>query len=104
MYKTQNIDPSVLKDLPIKNQELIIKEEGAVMSLADGWEEIKRESKNFTVENADALEADKLLFQFLEQSKVSTSKPSQEKERLRLQEQERIRAIELLELELELGV
>lgn len=101
MYTTKAITKEVLKKTVISNQDEIKALTGSELNLINAMETIKKESGNYTKENAKALEADKLLYQVVHPSEKN--KPSDlEKNKIEIQEKERARALLLLELELEL--
>ncbi|WP_010520455.1 hypothetical protein [Aquimarina agarivorans] len=100
MYKTKAITKKELQAVSIKNQEEITELTGCKLDLFNAWGLIKSTSKNFTVADLKAQEADALLYEIVNPGKKKKTKPNSNSELIRLQEKERARALELLELEL----
>ena len=62
MYKTKDITPEELNQIEIRNQAEIVQYIGSELNLLEAHQLIKKESKDFTVPNAQAEKADALLY------------------------------------------
>ena len=101
MYKLATFDPKKLEELNIPNQKEIIAMTGHRLIPLEVYELIKKETKNFTVANDLAKEADQKLLRVYERFSGNAPKQSElEMETTRIREQERARALALLELEI----
>ncbi|GGG35946.1 hypothetical protein GCM10011344_41070 [Dokdonia pacifica] len=113
MYRLQEIKPSVLRGIPITNEQEIIHQTGSPLRLEDGYALIKKQTEHFTIDDPLAKEADRLLFELVEKHRKNTAKepikrskskvtPLLSKEAIQIRENERLRAIRLLKLKLTL--
>jgi len=98
MYTTNEIHTKKLSEIKILNQEEIQQLTGSKLDLKKGWKEIKKLSKNFTISDLKAEEADELLFKIISPRPKESFKESLEV--MKMKENERARALALLELEL----
>ena len=105
MYKTKDLDAQQLADIEIANQEEIRQAYDFPLDLKLAWNEIKRRSDNFQIEDENLLEIDQLLADLLEKKGIDLAfKSEKELELIRIREKERLRQIELLKIKLKLNI
>ena len=78
-YRTQQIKPahySKIKKLPIPNQKKVIEQTGQPFQPIKALQAIKDASKDYTLEDAEALEVDNLVMDWLNQGGFSTDDPA----------------------------
>ncbi|MFC4633521.1 hypothetical protein ACFO3O_06360 [Dokdonia ponticola] len=115
MYKLKDIKANALRDIPINGQKEIIEQTGSPLILEDGYSLIKKQTQHFTIDDPLAKQADRLLFELLENhqknSDQKTVKQVSEKavvllskDAIRIRENERLRVLTLLKLKLTLNL
>ena len=106
MYEIATIQPKELKKVKIRKQGEIMKATGLRLDLAKAYEEMKKETNNFSLDVEEAKKVDLLFHQLLQKNGIekgkSTVPKKKEMDTLQMRERERVRTLELLELELEL--
>lgn len=70
MYKIESIDPAMLDQIPIDNQQEIEQYIGSPLNLKEAYKEIKKRSKGFTEYDPEAEQADQLLFDLVKSEGV----------------------------------
>lgn len=104
MYLTHNLDLTVLDSIEISNQDEIKDESDYPLDLKLTWNEIKRKSDNFQIEDESLAEVDQLLAELLEKKGIELSPPEDELELIEIEEEERKRRIKLAKIKLKLNL
>lgn len=70
VYQIRAADPNDLEQIKIKNQDEIVERTGLPLDLLKAYELIKKETNDFTKNHEDALLADQLMVQLLQESGI----------------------------------
>lgn len=103
MYKTKDLNPEDLAKVSIKNQREIKQYIGSELDLKEAFRIIREQSGGFTKADAEAQQADQLLYEIVHGKSEATDKEQSErsKEAIRIRQQQQASELALLELELE---
>lgn len=102
MYKLKDIGRDQLNKIPIKHQAEITTQTAGALSLEKGYDLLKKITKNFTLDNAQARQADKLIYKLVvhyeKENKSDVKQITSEKQAIHIREEERLRVLRLIQL------
>jgi len=106
-YKTQQIKPAhyqKIKAIEITNQREIVEKTGKAFDPIQALQTIRETSKDYSIEDADAIKADNMLMQWLLNNGFSTNDPAPKPQTTQpLTKQDYIDALEGMKVMLELS-
>ena len=102
MYELKDFDPKDLIKIKIKNQDKIVELTGSKLDPKKAFEIIKKETKDFKLDDEKARQADTLFIELLRREGLVNGSTKKESDQLRIQAEALALELELLELELQL--
>ncbi len=104
MYKTKDLSPDDLAKAQIENQREIKQYIGSELDLKEAFRIIREQSRGFSAADAEAQQADRLLYGIINGKSNPADKPQVKlsKEAIRIRQQQQANELALLELELQM--